>query len=86
MTYELSSENNEKSPDRIAVISLLATRRWYQGMGLANKIVNLLGESRVSGALDVIVVNVDEGALGFYQRQGLLESVVFLNFWKVKVS
>ena len=78
MTYEVSPESTDYT-EKVAVISLLATRRWYQGMGLANKIVSLLGDSRVCGDIDVIIVNVDEGALGFYQRQGLFFSSVFVS-------
>merc|ERR1719369_711317 len=58
------------SPEKLLVITLLSTRRKYKGLGVGSLIMKHVRNPVVSGYKDVILVNADEGAVTFFEKQG----------------
>ena len=67
MSFERSYE---KPGQRVLQLTLIAVRRKYRGRGIGQFMMKQIFDQTITGGSDAIVVNADNSAVNFFEREG----------------
>ncbi|CAK8688749.1 unnamed protein product [Clavelina lepadiformis] len=73
MSFERSYE---KPGQRVLQLTLIAVRRKYRGRGIGQFMMKQIFDQTITGGSDAIVVNADNSAVNFFEREGFTDDVL----------